>query len=142
MAKRWKGLLKKHTALMAYLEAVCTPDFEVDETYSTYGHLEDGTVEGFEGRFVDLARDLEAAGLGTFKLGRRGYPSRFEWGQDLRELALEVVGEPKASEAAPEQDSVFYEVSLPHRRFAILNLPNDVSEKEVEIVVAYLRALI
>lgn len=38
-------------------------------------------------RLRDVFRQLERLGYGTFVIGRRGYPTRFEWAQDATLIA-------------------------------------------------------
>jgi hypothetical protein len=52
------------------------------------------------GDAVALARELEAAGCGTFKVGRRGAPSRFEWDYSCIGLGKAAAGEPIPLEQA------------------------------------------
>lgn len=58
------------------------------------------------GETVSLARSLEEAGCGTFKVGRRGAPSRFEWAYSCIALGKAAAGEPIQLEQAenPQED--------------------------------------
>jgi hypothetical protein len=58
------------------------------------------------GDAVALARSLEEAGCGTFKVGRRGAPSRLEWAYSCIGLGKAAAGEPIQLEQAenPQED--------------------------------------
>jgi hypothetical protein len=58
------------------------------------------------GDAVALARALEIAGCGEFKVGRRGAPSRFVWSYSCIGLGKAAAGEPIALEQAenPQDD--------------------------------------
>lgn len=58
------------------------------------------------GDAVALARAMEAAGCGDFKVGRRGAPSRFEWAYSCIGLGKAAAGEPIQLEQAedPQDD--------------------------------------
>jgi hypothetical protein len=58
------------------------------------------------GDAVAVARALEEAGCGEFKVGRRGAPSRFEWSYSCIGLGRAAAGEPIALERAenPQED--------------------------------------
>lgn len=53
---------------------------------------------------ITLLRDLDEAGCGEFKVGRKGHPSRLEWSGDPRELARQVIDEMDGRED-PTHDS-------------------------------------
>jgi hypothetical protein len=64
------------------------------------------------GEAVALARSLEEAGCGSFKVGRRGSPSRFEWDYSCIALGKVAAGEmlqlekaenPQEEEEEPEE---------------------------------------
>ena len=63
-------------------------------------------LEISRGDAVALARELEAAGCGAFKVGRRGAPSRFEWAYSCIGLGKAAAGEPIQLEQAedPQDD--------------------------------------
>lgn len=63
-------------------------------------------LEISRGDAVALARALEEAGCGEFKVGRRGAPSRFEWSYSCIGLGKAAAGEPIALEQAenPQDD--------------------------------------
>ena len=72
------------------------------------------TVEGLVGecgmsrrRAINLLRALAKAGLGEFKLGRKGHPSRLEWAQDPQALVeqLDAVDVPSDSDSDSDSDS-------------------------------------
>lgn len=74
----------------------------VEDNRTTVDELiEDGEVTRRQA--ITLLRDLDEAGYGEFKVGRKGHPSRLEWGQDPRALAQRLLnGEPAARSAAAE----------------------------------------
>ncbi|KIG13704.1 hypothetical protein DB30_07550 [Enhygromyxa salina] len=53
---------------------------------------------------ITLLRDLDEAGCGEFKVGRKGHPSRLEWSGDPRELARQIIDEMDGRDDA-EHDS-------------------------------------
>lgn len=63
------------------------------------------------GDAVALARALEIAGCGEFKVGRRGAPSRFEWAYSCIGLGKAAAGEPIALEQAEDPQDDEEEVS-------------------------------
>lgn len=67
---------------------------------------ESGVVVG-RSELIDALRHLERCGVGQFKVGRRGQPSRFEWDVDIGTVGRAAVGsrdeehEPRIVERAP-----------------------------------------
>lgn len=61
-------------------------------------------LEISRGDAVALARELEAAGCGKFKVGRRGAPSRFEWSYSCIGLGKAAAGEPVQLEQADDPE--------------------------------------
>lgn len=61
---------------------------------------------------LDLLKKLDEFGLGRFIIGRRGYPSRFEWGQSIGAAEWEALNELKRRAEAPscsgEEDASAY----------------------------------
>lgn len=140
MGKSLKGLVKRE-GLRSFFEEALSSEHEQSE-YGEHGHLEEGGVEGYEGRFVDLARELEQAGAGVFKVGRRGHPSRLEWSRDLQDIARDALGEAAEPARNGGEQSFEHNVSLPGQRTARLVLPQSLSSQEAEIVIAYVRAIV
>lgn len=73
---------------------------------------------------VGLLRDLEGLGYGKFRVGRKGYPSRFEWSTDpeqLRKLLDDEDPEP-AEPAPPEPPPVAADKPAP-KRVAFMGQP-------------------
>lgn len=53
---------------------------------------------------IELFKSLQDAGCGTFVVGRRGKPSRFEWSVDLTDVGRSAAGEHVKVEAITESD--------------------------------------
>jgi hypothetical protein len=53
--------------------------------------IEDGDISRSDA--ITVLREIEEAGYGEFKLGRKGHPSRLEWSEDPRSLAERLAGE-------------------------------------------------
>jgi hypothetical protein len=53
--------------------------------------IEDGDIS--RSAAITVLREIEEAGYGEFKLGRKGHPSRLEWSEDPRSLAERLAGE-------------------------------------------------
>ncbi|MFT4116579.1 hypothetical protein [Bradyrhizobium sp.] len=76
------------------------------------------------GDAVALARALEEAGCGEFKVGRRGAPSRFEWSYSCIGLGKAAAGEPIALEQAEDpQDEDYDEDEAPTAGSITLTIP-------------------
>jgi hypothetical protein len=65
---------------------------------------------------INLLRDLEALGYGTFKVGRKGHPSRFEWSIDPDELRAALDGD-------SEQEGDVGQESLPSETPVVTDEP-------------------
>ena len=141
MGKSLKGLTKRIPALRSFFEEALSSEQETSE-YAEHGHLEEGGVEGYDGRFIDLARELEQVGAGVFMVGRRGRPSRLEWSRDLQDIARDALGEASERSQDRREQSLEHSVSLPGQRTARLVLPQSLSSQEAEIVIAYVRAIV
>lgn len=53
---------------------------------------------------IDLLRALEEHGVGEFRVGRKGHPSRFVWAIDPRQLVMRLRGEARADEHEDEDE--------------------------------------
>ena len=87
-------LLRARPALDRLLDSILTAG--ADEGRTTVDELlEDGELPRKQA--INLLRDLEGLGYGSFKVGRKGHPSRFEWSidpEDLRKALDDDNGEP------------------------------------------------
>ncbi|MGD0335224.1 MAG: hypothetical protein ABSA90_18525 [Xanthobacteraceae bacterium] len=77
-------------------------------------------LEISRGDAVALARELEAAGCGIFKVGRRGAPSRFKWAYSCIGLGKAAAGEPIQLEQAenPQDDEEELDAAFDHMTIA------------------------
>jgi hypothetical protein len=55
---------------------------------------------------ITLLRDLDEAGCGEFKVGRKGHPSRLVWSSDPVELATRVINRSEAGDATPDHEDI------------------------------------
>lgn len=90
-------LLRARPALDRLLDSIITASAEEGRTT-----VDELLVDVPRKHAIALLRELEGLGYGTFKVGRKGYPSRFEWSiepEELRKL-LDDDEEQQAAEAA------------------------------------------
>ena len=113
-------------------------------------------------RLIAVLRELGEVGLGEFKVGRKGHPSRLEWSEDPRQLAAialelaaspsqptgEIAGPPPSDAAVPgdttqlEPGEVLEHSYVLRRDLRVrLRLPVDLTLREAECLGDWLRGL-
>lgn len=102
---------------------------------------------------VDLFKALEEAGCGTFKIGRRGKPSRFEWSVGLTDVGRSAAGEHIKVEAitqaeqedldedANSEEMVEHRYRLRADLELCIPLPSDLTPSEAGRVADFVRTL-
>lgn len=77
--------------------------------------LEDGEIPRKQA--INLLRDLEGLGYGSFKVGRKGHPSRFEWSIDPEELRAALDDDEREAESSSEPTSAHDKPAPPRVSF-------------------------
>jgi hypothetical protein len=103
---------------------------------------------------VNAFRELEAFGCGTFKAGRRGWPSRFEWAVQMVDVGRAAAGktervdqisredvEPEEEEAHPSEPSLQHTFRLRADYPVAFELPANISTAEAERLAAFIKTL-
>jgi hypothetical protein len=101
------------------------------------------------GGLIEVFRNLEAAGCGTFVVGRRGQPSRFAWQVGLVSVGQAAAGkgehiEDISGDAVEEETG---EQTLEHRfqlrpdQQVRLELPRDLTSREASRLADFIRTL-
>ncbi len=111
--------------------------------------LGDDGAEMSRGDLIEVLRELEAVGCGTFRIGRRGWPSRFEWRLDLVSVGQAAAGERKeieniTDEAVEEEaeEQVFPHVfQLRPGQQVRLELPRDLTSREAVRLADFIKTL-
>ena len=98
---------------------------------------------------IDLFRKLEEIGVGKFRNGRRGHPSRFEWTSQLTTVGSVASGEStevdpyggEDEEGESESEMITHEYKLRPNLTLELSLPEDFSEREAQRLGDFVRTL-
>jgi hypothetical protein len=105
---------------------------------------------------IDLLRELESLGYGSFKVGRKGHPSRFEWAIDPADLvaALDDGGEqdsdaddPGSATPVGEHDEPAAQRDIAHQYVlrsdyrVSVKLPDNLTRREAEVLGDWIRNL-
>jgi hypothetical protein len=101
------------------------------------------------GELIEVFRNLEAAGCGTFVLGRRGRPSRFRWQVDLVSVGRAAAGEGKqiedisddAVEEETGEQTLTHLFQLRPDQQVSLELPRDLTPREASRLADFIRTL-
>lgn len=107
-------------------------------------HEVDGSATPADARGV--LEELAGLGCGTFRVGRRGWPTRIDWEVDAISAGKAAKGDAPTVEPTPSEGGVrsgMTEVEFPLREDLLLTfvLPKDLTEKEAERLGAFLRSL-
>lgn len=121
-------------------------DQEKDERQLSVEGLR-GTMEGagISVSYRDVVRmmqSLQAGGCGSFIIGRKGWPSRFQFNVSMTELAKAVTG--KGSEIVPMKPApkmINHKFRLRPELEIALELPEDLADKEVARIGDFLKTL-
>lgn len=98
---------------------------------------------------IDVLKELEAIGGGAFRVGRRGWPSRFEWKVDLVSVGQAAAGERKevevisedAAEEEPEDMAFVHYYQLRPGFQVKLDLPRDLTGREAGRLAEFIKTL-
>ena len=98
---------------------------------------------------VELFREFDDLGLGTFVVGRRGAKTRFDWKYDVKSLARIATGEADEAEDVPEdaqeddegEDMLEHSFNLRPELTVILRLPENFTTGEAERLSGWIRSL-
>ena len=101
-------------------------------------------------QLVAVFRELDASECGTFKIGRRGWPSRFEWSASIIAVGRNALGEAVEIEPVPEDPGDEVDADLDwlthtfHLRPNIeieFELPIDLSPNEAERLIGFMKSI-
>lgn len=101
-------------------------------------------------RAIELLKNLQEIGLGTFVIGRHGQSSRMEWSYSLRSIGQAALGEEEALEELEDDDSEASEgesIEAEHRltlgagRVITIKAPQDLSKAEYTRLKRFIEAL-
>jgi len=110
---------------------------------------EENTVVGRQ-ELIKALRELETLGCGRFIIGRRGQPSRFEWGVQITSLGKAVMGaagaalagQPSAGSAlVVESERIPHAYQLRPGMTVNLDLPVNLTAKEAQRLAEFIRTL-
>jgi hypothetical protein len=145
-------LLQTRPALDRLLDSILTAG--ADEGRTTVDDLlADGEIPRKQA--IILLRELESHGYGTFKVGRKGHPSRFEWivdPEEHRKLLDDEADERVPPEPAPTplelpSTPVFSAAEVQHQYVlrpdyrVSLSLPENLTPREAEVLGDWVRNL-
>jgi hypothetical protein len=99
-----------------------------------------GSVAG-RSEIVQVFKLLQAAEYGAFIVGRRTYPSRFEWAKALAEVAPGPVSEPHSSEKGSDNASLDHQFRLRPDYVVNVRLPKDLTPTEAARLSEYIKTL-
>lgn len=71
---------------------------------------------------IELARELEEAGVGTFMVGRRGHKSRFEWEYSCISVGKVAAGETTALEEPEDAEEEIDDAPAPNEQGGSLTI--------------------
>lgn len=107
-----------------------------------------GGLDVSRGDVIAVFKELEKCGCGTFKVGRKGWASRFEWEVQMVGVGKAAAGEIEEVEKVLEEDSGKEEEGLLKHTFRLrpevpisLELPKDLTANEGERLAAFIRTL-
>lgn len=104
------------------------------------------------GEIIQVLQELERIGCGTFIVGRKGHPSRFQWTVGLpsvgkaaagEDVPLDVISEEEREQAdeLPEGELETYAFPLRPNLKVKLELPTDLSSAEASRLADFIKAL-
>ncbi|MBK8230679.1 MAG: hypothetical protein IPK72_08890 [Candidatus Eisenbacteria bacterium] len=101
------------------------------------------------GNVIDVFKALEDAGCGKFKIGRKGWESRFEWSAQMVSVGQAAAGEPVKVEEVTKEEAEGEEGELALRHsfrlrpdFSIaIELPRNLTAAEAERLAQFVRSL-
>ena len=100
------------------------------------------------GDVIQVFKTLEDAGFGHYKVGRKGWETRFEWTAEMISVGQAAAGEAvKVEQLTPEAQAKEPEVSLRHtyrlrpETSITLELPRDFTSAEAERLAQFIRSL-
>ena len=104
--KKLRQLYKDKPAARAVLDHLASRERNWSSTTVDRIQTNVGTNGGDVSRadIVGVFRELEASGCGTFKAGRKGWPSRFEWAVQMVSVGQAAAGETEKVEEITEED--------------------------------------
>jgi len=91
------------------------------------------------GYVIAALKALAKLGLGTFKTGRRGKPSRMTWVDKPRNIGPGFGIDRSASESIPR--TVEHEIALRPDVFAKIRIPSDITPAEAARICEFLRLI-
>lgn len=101
-------------------------------------------------QLLEVFRELETAQCGNFKVGRRGWPSRFEWSSSIIHVGQNALGNAVEIEPLPEEPGEDVDADLDwlthtfHLRPNIeieFELPFDLSPNEAERLIGFIKSI-
>lgn len=149
--KKLRQLYANSTGAQAILDHFASRERSWSET--TVDRIHNNVVgEGHEvsrGDVISCFKEFEQLGYGEFKIGRRGWPSRFVWSANLVTVGKTAAGEADIVEEINEADGANEEpMSTVKHTFMLrpdvpvsLELPSDFSASEAQRLGAFIGAL-
>jgi hypothetical protein len=150
LAKKLQSAYSKNKHLMIVMDHLAQRGKNPKNGYtSVEGALQvlnevDGTATPADARAV--LEELAELGCGTFRVGRRGWPTRIDWSVDAISAGKAAKGDVSTVEASAAEGGLrqgLTEVDFPLRDDLVLTfaLPKDLTDKEAERLATFLRSL-
>ncbi len=146
-----RGVYSRHKAARALLDHFAKRKNAMRQTSvdRLLTVLRDDGTEVSRGDLIDVLRELEDTGCGTFRIGRRGWPSRFEWRVDLVSVGQAAAGERKEIENITDEavEEEVEEQVFPHLfqlrpgQQVKLELPRDLTSREAARLADFIKTL-
>lgn len=131
---------RQHEVLRAILAQQPLHELELDVEDLKAEYTPGLDVSRSEG--ISLLRRLDELGLGDFKIGRRGRPTRLEWSVGVRKgLAEETEVSKEEGQSSPSAGQIMHQFQLRPTLAVELVLPSDLTQHEAARLAAFVQAL-
>lgn len=111
-------------------------------------NVNSNSAEVSRGEVISVFRQLEEAGCGTFKTGRKGWPSRFEWDVQMVSVGQAAAGETDDVQDMTDEDNGEQTDALLRHPFRLrpnlsisIELPSDFTDAEASRLADFVKTL-
>lgn len=151
--KKLKDIYSKNPAARATLDEFARRERNRTETkVDNLLYLKVANRPITRGEIIQVFQEFERIGCGTFIVGRKGHPSRFQWTVGLpsvgkaaagEDVPLDVISEEEREQAdeLPEGELETYAFPLRPNLKVELQLPTDLSSAEASRLADFIKAL-